>query len=245
MILEPAVTDVSGYEISVADLTFLNIGIDSFTSWSRHEAPLTIAHEDYLELCSTLFDALEADNIHDADVRIQGSSVRFFSSLFKPMLYERTQLVSEFISQYGRMPSPYEVNRMMATLNSQWSAPGPNQRPFDAMFVIGAATDASDLDFQISSEDARRHLEWAAQALGANLSDLKAEHPKYNFFIKELTESEFPHLSLWRTKATELVRRPVSLAMFDSGGPPKFDGPVSSHFKEDDWRVIRDEQSRN
>ena len=55
-----------------------------------------------------------------------------------------------------------------------------------------------------------------------------------------LTESEITHVSLWRTRAVELVRRPVSVAMFDGGGPPEFAGAVSSHFKDDDWRVTRD-----
>ena len=239
MSLEIRVVSENGYVVVEDDLDFLSIGRDSFGRWANRESPLTIARDDYVELCASLFEALEADGIHDADVRIQGSSVNFFSSRLKPMPYDQGALVSEFLKQYSRLPSQFETDRMMARLASRWAEHGPSQRPFDAMFIIGAAREASDLDFQVSSEDVRKRLEEQAQSLGTNLAAIRAINPDYNFFIKELTESEFRNLSLWRIRAMDLIRRPVSVAMFDGGGPPRFDSAVSSHFKEEDWRVTR------
>jgi hypothetical protein len=242
MTLELPVVDKDGYEFSDADLTFLGIDAASLSRWSTREAPLTVPPDEYRELCSTLIAALRADNIQEADIRLQGSSVRFFSSSSKPMLYEKAALIQEFLSQYQRLPTEFEAQRMMQRLNSQWATPGPTQRPFDAMFVIGAAKDGSDLDFQVSSNDIRRRLQERTGTLGTDLSAIQSQNSKYNFFVKDLTESAFIHVSLWRTMATELVRRPVSVAMFDGSGPPTVDGPLSSHFKDDDWMVVQNEQ---
>ena len=235
------IRDSSGNAIDDDDLAFLNIGAEGFESWTRRKSPLGVDPADYRELCRSLFESLAADGITDADVRIQGSSVRFFSSKLKPMLYGRIALVKEFVDQFGRFPTPHEAERMEVRLSGRWAAPGPIDRPFDSLFVIGAASERSDIDFQVSSADVRRRLEAAAAEIGVPLSAMKELKEPYNFFRKEFTESEFVNTSLWRTRAIELLRRPVSVAMFDSGGPPVASGPVSSHFQDDDWVVIRDE----
>ncbi|WP_337002132.1 MULTISPECIES: hypothetical protein [unclassified Microbacterium] len=237
MTVAHAVTDQGGYQIDADDLDFLKISDAEFASWASGDAPLRVSHDDYRYLCKTLFQALEKEGIDDADVRLQGSAARFFSSPLKPMLYSRAELVREFLSHYRRMPSDYEADRMEQHLASRWSAPGPTQRPFDALFVIGAAAEASDLDFQISSHAARSMIEAMANDLGLSLTDIHAAHPHYNFFRKELTETKFVHLSLWRTRAAELIRRPVSIAIFDGDGPPMSSGAVSSHFQSSDWMV--------
>lgn len=237
----PTVRDSTEYEIDDDDLDFLQIDRDSVERWDRHESPLGVEAADYREVCRGLFEALEADGITDADVRIQGSSVRFFSSALKPMLYSRVALVSEFVNQFKRFPTAHEAARMMDRLGRHWLSPGPRDRPFDALFVIGAAAEKSDIDFQVSSEDVRRRLESAAAALGVPLSSMKELKVPYNFFRKEFTDSAFIHTNLWRIRSIELLQRPVSVAMFDAGGPPIATGPVSSHFRDDDWKVDRDE----
>jgi hypothetical protein len=238
MTVANAATDQSGYQVTDDDLDFLGITREMFDSWARGESPLAVSPADYLHLRTTLFAALREDGIDDADVRLQGSSARFFSSPIKPMLYTRAELVQEFIDQYGRLPDKYETDRMEKRLSSRWSAPGPGQRPFDALYVIGAAVEASDLDFQVSSDAARSMIEAAVQELGLSVNDIRAKHESYNFFQKQLTETRFIHLSLWRTKASELIRRPVSVAIFDGTGPPvATSGSVSSHFQPSDWLV--------
>lgn len=236
-----AIRDSTRYEIDQDDLGFLGLDEAGVDRWRRGEAPLGVEASDYRELCRTLFEALAADGVHDADIRIQGSSVRFFSSALKPMLYGRVALVREFVEQFKRFPSGYEVERMEERLGKHWPAPGPFDRPFDVLYVIGAASEKSDIDFQVSSGDVRRRLEAAAAALGVPLAELKELKEPYNFFRKEFTDSEFVHTSLWRTRAIELLRRPVSVAMFDAEGPPAAPDPVSSHFRDDDWMVTRDE----
>jgi hypothetical protein len=235
--LFPEAADASGYKAVTEDLEFLGITSEEYERWARRETPLRIATADYSELCRSLSEALEADNITDADVRLQGSAVRFYSSIAKPMLYSRSELVDEFKARFNRLPTPYEADRMEARLQSRWGAPGPVQRPFDSLFVIGAALEPSDLDFQVSSADARQRLESAASELRITLAEIRSTHETYNFFVKDLVERSFIHLSLWRTYAMELVRRPVSIAMFDQTGPPVGDNELSSHFKESDWKV--------
>lgn len=230
-------TDKSGYRITDDDLDFLEISSTEFDSWERGETPLRVSLDDFRNLRTTLFEALEKEGLDDADVRLQGSAARFFSSPLKPMLYGRAELVQEFYAQYHRFPSDYEADRMEQRLATRWSSPGPRQRPFDALFVIGAAAEASDLDFQVSSHVARSRIEARANDLGLSLADIQAQHPDYNFFKKDLTEETFVHLSLWRTRACELIRRPVSVAIFDGDGPPLSTGPVSSHFQPSDWVV--------
>ena len=230
-------TDQSGYQITDQDLDFLGIARDRFDSWERGETPLAASSSEFLELTRTLFDALRADGIDDADVRLQGSAARFFSSAVKPMLYTRQELIQEFAEQYQRLPSAHEVTQMEAKLASRWSGVGPEQRPFDALYVIGAAKEASDLDFQVSSDAARRLIETAVRDLGISPSDIRNKNVNYNFFEKYLTETQFVRLSLWRTRASEMIRRPVSVAIFDGAGPPVSRGLVSSHFRTTDWRV--------
>ncbi|MFB4354352.1 hypothetical protein RAC69_14460 [Microbacterium sp. LS_15] len=230
-------TDQSGYQITDDDLRFLGITRDCFDSWARGETPLAVSPADYVELRRTLFDALRADGIDDADVRLQGSAARFFSSLKKPMLYTRAELVQEFANQHQRLPSQYETSRMEERLASRWAESGPKQRPFDALYVIGAAKEESDLDFQVSSDAAKRLIESAVRNLRISPDSVRAKHEDYNFFEKYLTESQFIRLSLWRTRASEMIRRPVSVAIFDAAGPPVSTGPVSSHFQATDWMV--------
>jgi hypothetical protein len=229
--------DSSGYEITHDDLSFLNISDDSLGLWSEGSVPLTLDPDDYEHLKTSLRLALESDGIRDADIRLQGSAARFFSGRHKEMPYARAQLVEEFRKQFHRPPDPYELNKIVAKLAGRWPAPGPVQRPFDALYVLGAHPTASDLDFQISSADARRKMEKTAADLQVDIADITTNNDKYGFYLKEYTERAFIHLSYWRTAATELVRRPVSIAIFDEHGPANSGNELSSHFRETDWMV--------
>ena len=117
--------DDSGYRLTRRDLDFLGITPEQVVDWADRTAPLGQTPAQFREFTRTLFAALHADGLDPAavDVRLQGSSARFFSGAHKS-LPDRW---------YHDGPDR------------------PLRRPFDSMHRLGLE-EPSDYDIQISSD---------------------------------------------------------------------------------------------
>lgn len=216
--------DDSGYRIQPRDCEFLGISPEQVEHWSNREAPLGMTPTEFRDFSSSLYDALAREGFtrEDLDLRLQGSSARFFSGEHKSLpLGEDLQ------------DNPDARARMDTWLGDD--ADRPLRRPFDSMHRLGLDDEPSDYDLQISSDamvDACRQR-WEADGSQGSLTNRK-----YGFVVKELFNDMFPALWEWVDEWTERTGRPVAPALFPSSGPPDTSaGGVSSHFRESDWQI--------
>jgi hypothetical protein len=180
---------------------------------------------EFREFSSSLYEALarEGFTAEDLDIRLQGSSARFFSGEHKSLDLDSPEVRDNPDTQ-ARVDEWFgdDENR-------------PLRRPFDSMYRLGLDEEPSDYDIQISSDamvDACRQL-WEADGSHRTLFNRK-----YGFVVKEVFEELFPGLWEWADRWTERTRRPVVPALFPSSGPPDTSSEkVSSHFRDSDWHI--------
>lgn len=109
------------------------------------------------------------------------------------------------------------------------------------MFRIGIAPERSDYDIQISSEQMAAKVMQRVRGLGIAVLDAVTTSKQYDFFRKDLVHDVAPHLSIWCVLQTDRLGRSVTVAAFPKGGPVNKEdeiGPVSSHFRDTDWRIL-------
>ena len=237
----PPLDDGSGYKVTIEDLEYLGVSIDDVDALRDRFRPLGFNTELYAQFRSSLHRAMVDENVEDADVRLQGSSAHFFSGWHKGMIYDREGLVDEFRARWRRVPAPNEVSNAFRTVQSRWPADQirrrPKRRMFDIMNRLGVDPKRSDFDVQISSDKLVRRAVDRIAELGIDDPSPYITSSEYRFVRKDLVEATCPYLMQWRTIQTRLTKRPVSIAVFDSAGPPDTETPVSSHFKPTDWSL--------
>ncbi|MCG5442418.1 hypothetical protein NIE79_006668 [Micromonospora sp. NIE79] len=214
--------DESGRQLSPRDCGFLGITPDAVLAWADRSAPLGVTRAQFVQMTAELFDALREDglDLSTVDIRLQGSSARFFSGPHKQMPTE-----SELVD------NPEVLARLQG-----WSqgAPLPLRRPFDSMYRLGLE-EPSDYDFQISSDEMveRARLHGAATYPG-----LRVVNARYGFVTKKVARECFPHLFDWAERHARDLGRDVVPAIFPGSGPPdRTETGVSSHFQDSDWIV--------
>ncbi len=216
--------DDSGYRILPRDCDFLDITPEQVEAWANRQAPLGMTPAQFSEFRDTLFDALRREGFHseDLDVRLQGSSARFFSGEHKSL-----PLASDILG------NPEASARM-----EKWFGDAPDRplrRPFDSMHRLGLEDEPSDYDLQISS-DAMTEACRKQWELDGSRGDFI--NPKYGFIDKDTFRETFPSLREWASHWKAETGRPVVPALFPGGGPPDTSAAgVSSHFRESDWRI--------
>ena len=179
---------------------------------------------EFREFSRSLYDALAREGCtpEDLDLRLQGSSARFFSGEHKSLdldtwIHDNPDTQARVAAWFGD-----DENR-------------PLRRPFDSMYRLGLDPEPSDYDIQISSDemaDACRQR-WEADGSQGDLV-----HRKYGFISKKVFEKMFPGLWEWAEQWSERTGRPVVPALFPSSGPPDTSSTgISSHFRESDWGI--------
>ncbi|MHC9292580.1 putative adhesin [Mycobacterium sp. LTG2003] len=182
---------------------------------------------EFREFRSELYDALarEGFTADDLDIRLQGSSARFFSGEHKALPLDA--------DIHDNPDAQWRMNAWFGENENR-----PLRRPFDSMHRLGLDEEPSDYDIQISSDsmvDACRQR-WEADGPTGSLV-----HPKYGFVDKQVFKALFPALWEWATDWTERTGRPVVPALFPGSGPPDTSSVgVTSHFRESDWHIRHD-----
>ncbi|WP_406059475.1 toxin glutamine deamidase domain-containing protein [Micromonospora sp. NBC_00860] len=214
--------DESGRQLNPMDCEFLGITPDAVLAWADRSAPLGATREQFARMTADLLDALREDglDLSTVDIRLQGSSARFFSGPHKQMPTE-----SELID------NPEALARLQG-----WSqgAPLPLRRPFDSMYRLGLE-EPSDYDFQISSDEM---VERAQRHAAEKYPGLRVVNARYGFVTKKVARECFPRLFDWAERHARDLGRDVVPAIFPGSGPPDRAGTgVSSHFQDSDWIV--------
>lgn len=128
------------------DCEFLDISPDQVEAWANREAPLGMTPTEFREFSKSLYDALAREGLApaDLDLRLQGSSARFFSGEHKSLPLE-----SELLD------NPEALAQMDIWFGEDQNR--PLRRPFDSMHRLGLEDEPSDYDIQISSDSMVEH----------------------------------------------------------------------------------------
>lgn len=238
--IEPPITDGSGYRIAVSDLNFLAITPDQVTRW-RTGTPLGLSQIQLDALCAELASALQGDGValEQIDLRVKGSSASFFSGHHKAMPQSRSGVIDAFRTCRGRFPERWEIDEIMRRLTKEWltEGPWPQRRPFDSLYRLNVAREPSDYDLQISSDEIVRRCEDAVTDRGQDPSEARVKHPVYNFVRRDLVAYVLPRLDTMSLRMADALGRHITLAVFPSAGPPDTSetyGELSAHFRESD-----------
>jgi hypothetical protein len=238
----PRIEDGYGYVASERDLGFLRIAIMHAWDWQNRIRPFGMTIQQYEQFCDSLHRTLLREGLTDYDLRLQGSSAHFFSGHHKCMPWTRTEIVEEFRNLRGRMPDPSEVDEIDETLSKIWpdDSTRPRRRPFDSMFRIGISREPSDIDVQMSSDQAAQRVRSLVRKLGIPMHDSIITSVKFDFFRKDIVYAEFSLLETWALLQSDKLSRLVTIAAFPISGPPNKEAPIvelSSHFRTTDWKL--------
>jgi hypothetical protein len=238
-------SDGHGYRVTSRDLSLLSVSPSQVLAWRDRRHPLGMSQQRFGVFVSDLRSAIALDGLSMVDVRLQGSSARFFSGAHKPMPVDRDDIAEEIVRENG-FPETTRLDDAEAALNYWWPDPDnrPRRRPFDVMHKLGFTREPSDYDIQVSSEELRRRAEEYIHGLRLTRTKIRVDNPDYGFIRKEIYLRICPALLNWSTIQTEDIGRKVSLACFDENGPAELtgdDASKSSHFREDDWRLVAHE----
>lgn len=241
----PPFLDDAGYSVTHADLAFVGVSRSDLLAMRSGQYPLGMDSQKYAEFVTTLWCALRDEGALNAEVRLQGSSAKFFSGSHKPMLWSRDELEDEFNKNgSGAKPaSSYLLSRFEEQLSTQWpnSTKRPKARPFDVMHRLGVHEYPSDYDVQISSDELFNKVRVQIRDRRITPDQFRVQSATYAYVNKEYA-SRLAYLSVWQGEVSSIVGRPVTVALFDQSGPPKVseeEGQISSHHKPDDWRIPR------
>jgi hypothetical protein len=233
-------SDATGYIPTAKDLEFVSIELDDYRACAVHHYPLGLSAEKYDLFVRELLVALTWDGVASADVRIQGSSARFFSSVHKPMPYTTGGIFTVLRDAAGKPPHAVEVKKIKDLIEIQWpSYPRPSQRPFDSFFTLGIDRYPSDIDIQLSSDDAVDALRIRLGLTKTDWLDVDTTNAHYKFIDKRLSQ-QLLYVHEWETNWQRVLKRGVSVALFSSSGPESVNGEpeeFSSHHKDSDWII--------
>lgn len=232
----PPIVDRNGYRVTVRDLEFLELGPEQVEAWRKRDAPLGIAVPLFRSLVQGLRVALNLDGIENCDVRLQGSSARFFSSWRKKMIYKREDFLDAFLEGRKRYPDPTELDEIQRRVNEHWPMPPrrPECRMFDSYYQLGLTRIRSDLDFQLSSDEIDQRVRRLVADLDVEPTDDRIFDSQYGFIKKEYIFETCGGVERWRARWEDIVERSITVAVFPQSGPVN-----ESVFNDtSDWRVI-------
>lgn len=241
----PLLMDDSGYQVRQSDLDRIGIRNDQLQAMLDWEHPLGMSKETYAGFVGSLFFALKSEGIDVADVRIQGSSVNFFSGLHKCMPYSREEVYALYTKSRTAVElkkhgvSKGELDRIQSVVQIEWPDKGerPKRWMFDLLYTLGITPDKSDYDVQISSDQMYSRLDEYFELLELRPGEMEVDDPAYKCVDSKYVIVAFRQLDLWTEQASDLLGRDVELAVFRSAGPPVTSGRagMSSRFSSTDW----------
>lgn len=242
-----ALDDGYGYTARPQDIQFLRLQEREVISLVEKEYPLGMSAQQYDCFRNELYDAIKADGLEEADVRLKGSSASFYSGHHKKMPFtngqvDRQQLFVYFRDEHKQVPSATMLDVITDAIDSQWPStlPRPTRRPFDAMHRLSLCPEPSDYDVQISCDTIMARAEQFILERGLEPKEALVKNPTYAFINKELVHRCCPRVEEWRILQSHFLGRPVTVAAFPRRGPDDHSsevGEVSSHFRDTDWIV--------
>jgi hypothetical protein len=205
--------------------------------WRARKAPLTLSPAEFNRFTHELYAAAEADGLDGRlDIRLKGSSARFWSNPTKSMPRNAAQAAEIYEAENNQWPSKAWC-RTVAKRFAQWLGPDrvgdkdavPRYRPLNALPVLGISDDKSDIDLQISSDQAAQKA--SAVCAADEVSPCKAE--PYGFFHKASSRKALPAITAVMKRWADTYGIDFTFAVFDNSGPDNY----LSAFRPTDWIV--------
>lgn len=232
--------DASGYALQQCDLDLVGLDWRAIENCLSRRAPLGMSLSAYESFVSDLqWFLVNCEGITDADIRLQGSSAKGFSSVLKPFPGTPEDVFNELLSS-NPSAGHYEVVEIWGRISDIWGEHLPGQRPFDSMEKLNISPVGSDYDVQISSHQMVQRVHDYIEYMKLSPTRVRVENDKYQFIEKGLAAKCFAHVQRWAFDMHNRLGREVTWVLFDEEGPRKLcgrDSGGSSHFKSDDWII--------
>jgi hypothetical protein len=223
------------YALKPRDLAFLEITPEQVSDWRRRAAPLTMTPAEYRAFSRDLYHAAFEDGLTGRlDARMKGSGTTFFSSRFKSFPDNAAEAAEAYAKAHkGQWPKrgwcSEVADKLQRWIGDTPDRQHPKKRPFDSMFRLGIEDEPSDIDVQLSSDEAVAKT----QAECVVLAVKACEREPYGFFDKKAAHEALPHLAAFEKLWSGRLHREVAIAVFPLSGPPN----EESGFKMTDWVI--------
>ncbi len=222
----PVVSD-DGYTATPRDLAVAGTDDSAIRAMQARTAPLGFTPEHWESCVAELRAALTASGLDDVDVRIRGSSTRFFSD-DPDKRFPQSEAAYLDDANAGGLPED-DARERWQRLGFAGPDALPTRHFFDSRYHLGLDTERSDYDIQISSDKMAARIDrYRLQYPDRQVLSSHGEHYKF-----EHVRTIFPALDGWAKRWSPRTGREVVVASFRGSGPV---GP--SRFKDTDWIVV-------
>lgn len=231
------ITDGHGYTITAHDAWFFGLNGTQLANWRARTAPLTLTPGQFNTFTHELFEAAAADGLDGRlDIRLKGSSAGFWSNPMKAMPADAEQAADLYFSKKKAWPDKAWCARV-AKRFAEWLGPDrvgdedavPTYRPFNALHTLGILDDKSDVDVQISSDQAAAKITAVCTATGT--SPCKSD--TYGFFRKTPAAQALPAITAMLGRWEDVFKLDFTYAVFPGSGPDNY----LSSFRATDWII--------
>jgi hypothetical protein len=220
---------------SISLLAYLHIPECSYAAMRSKQRPLGTSEVSYEYFRTSLADALVKSGVTlaECDVRIQGTAATFYS-VHKKIPYTDEEIYDLYVALQEREPRRFEIEAVLKQLERLWpdQSTREQRRMFDLLYHLEIDLQRSDIDIQISSDElAAAAVERVESNVGSMAARARVVSPKYGFRQRHVISAIAPLLDFWAAEQTAILRRTVTLAVFESSGPTS---PISRH-SATDW----------
>ncbi|WP_433473261.1 hypothetical protein ACQPZP_31070 [Spirillospora sp. CA-142024] len=184
----PEMTDRSGYVFSDREYAFANVSPDEAWDMKNRRVPLGMESRQWHECVDQLREALAADGITNAVVRLRGPSTRFHSDGARRWFPQNEDDLRTRVAERHRKASEEERDQRADKAVARYRAAGFSQdraKPltpfFDSLYRLGIAEEPDGYDFRIDGDiiEAPALRDWAARwedAVGRGVTLTGSEH---------------------------------------------------------------------
>ncbi|NDU73615.1 hypothetical protein GWI34_13330 [Actinomadura sp. DSM 109109] len=236
----PEVIDRTGYVFTEREYAFAGVSPAQASDMRARRVPLGIERDQWNACVAELNEALAADGITEADVRLKGSGAGFCSENPEKWFPQNEgELRERVLHRYRNAPEDERAQRaddaVAVYREAGFSQEGPKPAApfFDSMYKLDAGDGASDYDFQIASDGLARRF----QELEKAAPDVEWRSRHGGHFKHRHLERVAPALHAWAERWENAFDREVTLATFDGRGP-------ATGLQDDDWIIRRNGGSR-
>jgi hypothetical protein len=234
----PEVTDRSDYTFAEREYAFAGISPEQAWDMQERRAPLGMEPDQWHACVGELRDALAADDIVDADVRLKGSAARCSSEHPKKWFPQSEEDLRARVGDHYRNAPADERTRRMNNSAATYRGAGfaedrakPAAPFFDGMYRLDATNESSGYDFQVASDGlAGRFQQLEREDPATGWRSAHGGHYKHRHL-----ERVAPALHEWAGRWDGVLGRDVTIATFDRRGP-------STGLHDSDWKVIEPEE---
>lgn len=218
----PEVVDRSGFVHANREFAFSGQSPEQVQDMRDQRAPLGTNPEQWDTCTRELNDALAAEGLDDADVRLKGSGAGFTSENPNKTFPQSEDDLAARVAEHHRDAPEEERNHHVEEAVARYrdagfsdDGPKPAAPFFDSMYNLGATDEKSDYDMQLSSDTLADRFRQEEQ----NDPTTKWRSDHGGHFKHQHLERLAPALSGWASRWENTFGRDVTIATFDGNGP--------------------------